>query len=200
MSTNSMKSVDHRYDFVLLFDVVNGNPNGDPDAGNAPRIDPETGYGLVSDVCLKRKVRDFVTLDKTPPETGQPAPGYDIYVKQHGVLEHLHQQAYEALGLQLGPRPEGAGRRSHVEHGVVAHRPEGARLATTPVDQVGVVAVGADRQTGVGGAVQRRGRGGGRPAGTGVCPGRGGPPGAGDPAAARARPPLGRGAAARHRL
>lgn len=91
----------HRYDFVLLFDVRNGNPNGDPDAGNAPRIDPETGYGLVSDVCLKRKIRNFVTLEKTDPETGQPADGYDIYVKHHGVLEHFHQRAYDALGLMV---------------------------------------------------------------------------------------------------
>lgn len=91
----------HRYDFVLLFDVRNGNPNGDPDAGNAPRIDPETGHGLVSDVCLKRKVRNFVILEKTDPETGQPADGYDIYVKHHGVLEHLHHRAYDALGLKV---------------------------------------------------------------------------------------------------
>jgi CRISPR-associated protein Csd2 len=90
-----------RYDFVLLFDVINGNPNGDPDAGNAPRMDPETGHGLVSDVSLKRKIRNFVTLEKTDPISGQPAPGYDIYVKHHGVLEHLHRQAYDALGLDL---------------------------------------------------------------------------------------------------
>ncbi len=97
----------HRYDFVLLFDVLNGNPNGDPDAGNAPRVDPETGHGLVSDVCLKRKIRNFVTLDKTDPESGQPAAGYDIYVKQHGVLEHLHKQAYEARGLDPEAKDKG---------------------------------------------------------------------------------------------
>jgi CRISPR-associated protein Csd2 len=91
--------VSHRYDFVLLFDVANGNPNGDPDAGNAPRTDPETGHGLVSDVALKRKVRNFVSLAKSSDEG--PAPGYDIYVKQHGVLEQLHRQAYEAQGLKV---------------------------------------------------------------------------------------------------
>ncbi|HYX23352.1 MAG TPA: type I-C CRISPR-associated protein Cas7/Csd2 [Thermoanaerobaculia bacterium] len=92
--------VAHRYDFVLLYDVAQGNPNGDPDAGNAPRVDPETGHGLVSDVALKRKVRNFVSLAKTDLQGGGPAPGYDIYVKQHGVLEKLHRQAYETLGLK----------------------------------------------------------------------------------------------------
>jgi CRISPR-associated protein Csd2 len=97
----------HRYDFVLLFDVINGNPNGDPDAGNSPRLDPETGHGLVSDVALKRKVRDFVTLDKTDLQTGEPAPGYDIYVKHRGVLEQLHRQAYDALGLKVEEKGKG---------------------------------------------------------------------------------------------
>lgn len=101
MTTETSQPITRRYDFVLLFDVVNGNPNGDPDAGNSPRIDPETAHGLVSDVSLKRKVRNFVTLDKTDLKTGEPAPGYDIYIKHHGVLEHLHQQAYEALGLKV---------------------------------------------------------------------------------------------------
>jgi CRISPR-associated protein Csd2 len=86
--------ISHRYDFVLLFDVINGNPNGDPDAGNAPRIDPETGHGFVSDVCLKRKIRNFVALAKAY------APGYDIYVKEKAVLNQLHQKAYDALGLK----------------------------------------------------------------------------------------------------
>lgn len=92
--------VAHRYDFVLFFDVFQGNPNGDPDAGNAPRVDPETGHGLVSDVALKRKIRNFVTLAKSDLQGGPPVPGYDIYVKQHGVLEQLHRRAYETLGLK----------------------------------------------------------------------------------------------------
>ena len=93
-----MAPIDKRYDFVLLYDVSHGNPNGDPDAGNAPRIDPETGHGLVSDVALKRKVRDFVTLAKTPPG-GDPEPGYDIYIKHRSVLQNAHERAYEALDL-----------------------------------------------------------------------------------------------------
>jgi len=95
------KVIDHRYDFVLLFDVKNGNPNGDPDAGNAPRIDPETGHGLVTDVCLKRKVRDYVTLLKTDQATGKPEPGFRIYVQHRGVLERFHREAYEAERLKL---------------------------------------------------------------------------------------------------
>jgi len=91
--------IDHRYDFILLFDVINGNPNGDPDAGNAPRLDPETGHGLVSDVCLKRKIRDYVTVLKKNPETGEPEQGYDIYVKHQSVLNAQHQRAYDAEGL-----------------------------------------------------------------------------------------------------
>lgn len=92
--------ITRRYDFVLLFDVINGNPNGDPDAGNAPRLDPETGHGLVTDVCLKRKIRNFITLVKSDPATGQPEPGYDIYVKERAVLNHQHKRAYDALGLK----------------------------------------------------------------------------------------------------
>jgi CRISPR-associated protein Csd2 len=89
-----MQSIQHRYEFILLFDVLNGNPNGDPDAGNAPRTDPETGYGLVSDVCLKRKIRNYICLAK--PD----ADGYDIYVKEKAVLNQQHQRAYEAKGIK----------------------------------------------------------------------------------------------------
>ena len=95
-----MEPIDHRYDFVYLFDVKNGNPNGDPDAGNAPRIDPETGHGLITDVCLKRKIRDFVTLAKRDPKSGEVEPGYDLYVKHRSVLATEHQRAYETLGLK----------------------------------------------------------------------------------------------------
>jgi len=84
----------HRYDFVLLFDVKDGNPNGDPDAGNLPRIDAETGHGLVTDVALKRKVRNFVQLVK------DAQPPYDIYIKEKAVLERTHRKAYEEIGAK----------------------------------------------------------------------------------------------------
>jgi CRISPR-associated protein Csd2 len=90
--------IDNRYEFVLLFEVVDGNPNGDPDAGNAPRIDPETGQGLVTDVCLKRKVRNYVQLAQAAGagEDRGPAPGYEIYVKERGILALQQRRAYEA--------------------------------------------------------------------------------------------------------
>jgi CRISPR-associated protein Csd2 len=86
----------NRYEFVLLYDVENGNPNGDPDAGNMPRIDPETGYGIVTDVCLKRKIRNYVELVKGD------APGYRIYVKEGIPLNQNHVEAYIAIGLESG--------------------------------------------------------------------------------------------------
>jgi len=85
--------MDNRYDFVFLFDVTDGNPNGDPDAGNLPRVDPETGHGLITDVCLKRKVRNFVDMTKAE-ETG-----FEIYVKERAVLNLTHARAYETLKL-----------------------------------------------------------------------------------------------------
>ena len=88
-----MSAISHRYDFVYLFDVINGNPNGDPDAGNMPRLDPETGLGLVTDVCLKRKVRNFVSLARGND------PGYRIYMAERAVLNLQHREAYAATGL-----------------------------------------------------------------------------------------------------
>jgi len=88
-------SLQKRYDFVLLFDVQDGNPNGDPDAGNLPRMDPETGEGLVTDVCLKRKVRNYVGL------TRGEQPPFEIYVKEKSVLNAQHERAYQALGIDL---------------------------------------------------------------------------------------------------
>lgn len=82
----------NRYDFVLLFDVKDGNPNGDPDAGNLPRMDAESGRGLVTDVCLKRKVRNFVGLVKSEQ------PPFEIYVKEKAVLNNQHKRAYVGIG------------------------------------------------------------------------------------------------------
>lgn len=89
-----MSAISNRYEFVYLFDVTNGNPNGDPDAGNMPRLDPETNQGLVTDVCLKRKIRNFVAL----AQEGQA--GFDIYMQEKSVLNHQHQKAYDALDIE----------------------------------------------------------------------------------------------------
>lgn len=86
--------ISNRYDFSFFFDVRNGNPNGDPDAGNMPRIDPETGLGIVSDVCLKRKVRNFVDL------TQGSETGYRIYVQEGAVLNERNREAYDACSLK----------------------------------------------------------------------------------------------------
>jgi CRISPR-associated protein Csd2 len=88
-----MSAIQNRYEFVYLFDVANGNPNGDPDAGNLPRLDPETNQGLVTDVCLKRKIRNYVQMAKGA------APGFNIYIQERSILNQRHQGAYEALGL-----------------------------------------------------------------------------------------------------
>ena len=80
--------IQNRYEFMYLFDVENGNPNGDPDAGNMPRIDPETSYGLVTDVCLKRKIRNYVDIVK-----GNKPP-YEIYIKEKAILNRQHDKAY----------------------------------------------------------------------------------------------------------
>ena len=98
-------SLHNRYDFVLLFDVKDGNPNGDPDAGNLPRLDAETGHGLVTDVALKRKVRNFVALSHDQSET-VPQPGekrFEIYVREKAILNLQHQRAYSALKLDAPP-------------------------------------------------------------------------------------------------
>ena len=90
--------ISNRYDFVYLFDVVNGNPNGDPDEGNAPRTDPETQIGLVSDVCIKRKIRNYLSIAQRN-EKKEALAGYDIYVKEKAILNRQHQRAYDALKL-----------------------------------------------------------------------------------------------------
>jgi CRISPR-associated protein Csd2 len=84
----------NRYEFILFYDVENGNPNGDPDAGNMPRIDPQTGYGIVSDVCLKRKVRNYVEYAYKGKE------GYDIYVTEGAVLNNIQKEAYDHYGFK----------------------------------------------------------------------------------------------------
>lgn len=91
-----LEPIKNRYEFVILFDVENGNPNGDPDAGNLPRLDPETGYGLVTDVCLKRKIRNYVETVK------EGEPGYRIYIKSGVPLNRSDAEAF--TGLQIDPK------------------------------------------------------------------------------------------------
>jgi len=94
-----MTNIKNRFDFVLLFDVQDGNPNGDPDAGNLPRIDPESGQGIVTDVCLKRKVRNYVLQTR-----GGTYP-YDIFVREKAVLNAKILEAYSDLGIDLDAKP-----------------------------------------------------------------------------------------------
>lgn len=91
--------IKNRYDFVILFDVKDGNPNGDPDAGNLPRVDAETGHGLVTDVCLKRKVRNYITL-----KHGEKPP-YAIFIKEKSILNQTIEHAYISLGIDLNSAP-----------------------------------------------------------------------------------------------
>ena len=87
-------TIQNRYEFVYFFDVTNGNPNGDPDARNMPRLDPESSRGLVTDVCLKRKIRNYIEI------TEENQPGYDIYVKEKSILNLQNKKAYDALGIK----------------------------------------------------------------------------------------------------
>ncbi|WP_031550426.1 type I-C CRISPR-associated protein Cas7/Csd2 [Oribacterium sp. FC2011] len=87
--------IKNRYDFVVLFDVENGNPNGDPDSGNMPRVDAETQLGLITDVCIKRKIRNYVEMVK------DDSTGYRIYIKSHAVLNKNDEEAYAALGVSV---------------------------------------------------------------------------------------------------
>ncbi|MCD6562203.1 MAG: type I-C CRISPR-associated protein Cas7/Csd2 [Deltaproteobacteria bacterium] len=99
-------TIQNRYEFVYLFDVENGNPNGDPDAGNMPRIDPETSYGLVTDVCLKRKIRNFVEIVKS-----NQSP-YEIYIREKSILNKTHERAHQAVGVEEkdgGKKRKGSG-------------------------------------------------------------------------------------------
>lgn len=86
-------AIQNRYDFVIFFDVENGNPNGDPDAGNMPRTDQDTGHGIVTDVCLKRKIRNYVET------VYDGKPGYRIYIKQDVPMERMNREAYDYLGV-----------------------------------------------------------------------------------------------------
>lgn len=96
---NNGNDLQKRYDFILYFDIKDGNPNGDPDAGNLPRVDAESGHGLVTDVCLKRKVRNYIAL-----KNGE-VPPYAIFVKEKAILNNSIEQAYISLGIDLKKKP-----------------------------------------------------------------------------------------------
>jgi CRISPR-associated protein Csd2 len=100
-----MPAITRRYDFVYIFDVKNGNPNGDPDAGNLPRLDPETGRGLVTDVALKRKVRNYVSMSMGDKDrANEDVGGFNIYMQDGAVLNRTNRQAYAALELESVPK------------------------------------------------------------------------------------------------
>ncbi|MBF0144383.1 MAG: type I-C CRISPR-associated protein Cas7/Csd2 [Magnetococcales bacterium] len=105
--------MNQRYDFVYLFDVKDGNPNGDPDAGNLPRVDAETGHGLITDVCLKRKIRNYVQLlhnSEQGRDVAESGLGYDVYVREKAVLNQQHERAFKALNIPLdGKEVKGRG-------------------------------------------------------------------------------------------
>lgn len=87
-------NIKNRYEFTILFDVENGNPNGDPDAGNMPRVDPETGYGIVTDVCLKRKIRNYIET------VCENKTGYRIYVREGVPLNRSDKEAFAYMGVE----------------------------------------------------------------------------------------------------
>lgn len=105
-----MSEIKNRIDFIYIFDVQNGNPNGDPDAGNLPRIDAETGMGLVTDVCLKRKIRNYVQIAKNQ------ADGYDIFIKEKAVLNTLIDKAYDDTDVKNATDKTDAARRFMCKH------------------------------------------------------------------------------------
>lgn len=130
--------IQKRFDFIILFDVKDGNPNGDPDAGNLPRIDAVTGYGLVTDVCLKRKVRNYVGLKY---EFDNP---YDIYVKEKAVLGRAHFEAFNSLGITLGEET-----RVLIPENILADLqdsalPEGVSIEENDQNSLFVIAADAD--------------------------------------------------------
>ena len=111
--------IKNRYEFVVLFDVENGNPNGDPDAGNMPRIDPESGLGLVTDVCLKRKIRNYVEMVK------EDSKGYGIYIKEDVPLNRSDRKAYDGGIAVYGDREyyDGCGKTGRRPPGAARENP-----------------------------------------------------------------------------
>ncbi len=131
-------SIENRYDFVLIFDVKDGNPNGDPDAGNLPRVDAETGCGLVTDVCLKRKVRNYIALTKK-----YESP-FDIYIKEKAVLGDAHFAAFKKLGIDTGEESRKPVPSDLKEAFAELELPEGLVFNEGEEDQSGELIVASD--------------------------------------------------------
>jgi CRISPR-associated protein Csd2 len=119
-----MEAIKNRYEFVLLFDVKNGNPNGDPDAGNLPRIDPETSHGIVTDVCLKRKVRNYIELTKHDDAF------FHIYIKEKAILTERRQPAYDAVAEEKNTAKKISKARLWMCHNFYDVRTFGAVMST----------------------------------------------------------------------
>jgi len=134
----STESIRNRYDFVIIFDVQDGNPNGDPDAGNLPRVDAETGQGIVTDVCLKRKVRNYVTLAK-----GLRTP-FDVYVKEKAILGQAHVEAFQKLGIPTGTESRMAVPSELTGLFVDVALPEGVVLAEGDEEKAAEIVVAPD--------------------------------------------------------
>ena len=132
--------LDKRYELVLLFDVRHGNPNGDPDADNAPRVDPETGTGLVTDVAIKRKVRNYVGLTR-----GFAAPN-NIFVKERGILANEQREAYRALGVEPDGRSVDKA-RSWMCQNYYDVRTFGAVMTTGKAEAENDAAIGSGKKT-----------------------------------------------------
>jgi CRISPR-associated protein Csd2 len=123
------EAIRNRYEFVMLYDVENGNPNGDPDAGNMPRLDPETGHGIVTDVCIKRKIRNYVEMTKS----GQD--GFDIYVRQDATLNAQDQRGVDAVKGESDKKVKSEGFRSFMCRTFFDIRAFGAVMTTAAKDK-----------------------------------------------------------------
>lgn len=124
-----MDAIQNRYEFVMLYDVENGNPNGDPDAGNMPRIDPETGHGIVTDVCIKRKIRNYVDMVR------DGEPGFDIYVKQDVALNTQDQKGVAAVAGEKDKAKKSLGFREFMCRNFFDIRTFGAVMTTAAKDK-----------------------------------------------------------------
>lgn len=124
-----MDFIKNRYDFVMLYDVENGNPNGDPDAGNMPRVDPETGHGIVTDVCIKRKIRNYVDMVMSEK------PGYDIYIKQDVPLNSQDQRGVNAVKDEKDRLKKSLGFREYMCSTFYDIRTFGAVMTTAAKDK-----------------------------------------------------------------